>query len=39
MKDMMQKYELLSKATSIVESRDEKSINQMTAEFRKGNLE
>ena len=39
MKDMLQKYELLNKATKQVESNVEKSVNQMTADFRRSGLE
>ena len=35
LKDMMQKYEVLSNATQIVESRDERSVHKMTADFRR----
>ena len=39
MKDMLQKYELLNKATKQVEANVEKSVNQMTADFRRSGLE
>ena len=39
MKDMLQKYELLSKATKQVEASVETSVNQMTADFRRSGLE